>query len=392
MNKLLFSLSICLCGIGCLSSCSKQNQQAGAKGFQRPLPVSIAEVKQQDIPIYVDAIGHTFASNTVQVRPQVGGKIAEIFIKGGDRVKVGDPLYIIDQAPYQIALERARANLLKDEAELGYAKSKLERYENLVKSDFVSKLNIEEYQRDVKIREGQIAIDKAEIENAKLNLEYTMVVSPINGQVSINKLDIGNIVQANDPNSLVSILQLVPINVNFSIPQKDFQNFESVLKQPNVKFKVILPYGSHKEIEGELVAINNQFNSNTGTIELQGIVTNEDEVLWPQQFVKIKLYIRTDKNMAIVPARAVQLGQKGSYVYVLKSDMTVEYVPVVVAEQVGDLTAIKEGLQAGMKVVTDGQINLRPGAKVVIQNEMKQAEPEKNLLQQTQEETKEKQS
>lgn len=357
-----------------LTSCSKE-QDVG-HGFERPLPVDIAEVVVQDVPVYVRAIGNVQAYNSVNVRPKVAGTITAVNIQGGDAVKVGDLLYKIDPTPYQLALDRSEANYAKDEAELEYAKQRLERYSKLVKEDYVSKLNIEDYRRDVKSREAQIKIDRAEIENAKINLGYCDVVSPINGKVSIAKIDIGNVVQANDSNSLITILQVQPIYINFSLAQKDFQELQDMLSAGNRSFKVLLPYGSTKQFDGELVAYNNEVNPDTGTIQLKGQVLNNDEILWPGEFVIVRLFVKEKKQVPVIPVAALQTGQKGTFVYVLNPDHTVHDVVVKTGEQFDDHYVIDEGLSAGMTVVTDGQLNLRPGVKVVIPSQMEKAAAE----------------
>ncbi|MBA3723043.1 MAG: efflux RND transporter periplasmic adaptor subunit [Parachlamydiaceae bacterium] len=360
-----------------LTSCADNKTSHEASAFVRPLPVTAAEVTERDIPVYIEAIGNVAASNSVNIKPRVGGIIDTVYIQGGDNVKAGDPLYKIDRLPYEIALEKAQANLIKNEAELEFSKTKLDRYQGLIQQEYVSHLNIEEYKRDVKLHESQVIIDKAEIENAKINLDYCDVCSPINGKVSLTKVDQGNLVQANDFNSLISILQVTPVYVYFSLAQKDFQELQELLKEGNRKFKVLLPFDNKKEFEGELNAFDNQVDSNTGTIQLKGTVANEDEILWPGEFVKVKLFVKLKEKHPVVPLSAIQTSQKGSFVYVLKPDMTVDCVPVTLGEHLDDYIAIDAGLTAGMKVITDGQLNLRPGAKVTLTDQAPAENPSK---------------
>lgn len=375
MKKLFYCLPGVLFSSLVLTSCSKEGEPGG-HAFERPLPVAVAEVSQRDVPVYIEAIGNVEAYKSVSVRPRVGGAVMKVAIDGGDTVKTGDLLYEIDSIPYQIALEKAEATLVKDEAELEYGRKKLERYSGLVQKDYVAQINIEEYRKDVKIQEGQVRIDKAEIENAKINIDYCKVTSPIDGKVSLAKIDHGNIVQANDSNALITILQVKPIYINFALTQKDFQELQEVLHEGKRKFNVVLPFGCPKGFEGELDAYDNQVSAETATIQLKGTVSNDTECLWPGEFVKVKLFVKTKHQVPVIPSEAVQKGQKGIYVYVLKPDMTVENVPIKTGEIVDNLIVVDEGLKPGMKVITEGQLNLRSGAKVMIPGD---ATPAKSL-------------
>lgn len=346
-------------------SCSHQKaSQSPPSTTERTFPVSVTEVIQKDVPIYLETIGHVRARSTVQLKPEVGGQVKEIYIKGGDHVQEGQVLYQINPWPYQIALNRVEALLKKDQADLKFAQERLERYLTLVKSDFVSKLTIQEYMRDVKVQEEQILIDQADIDHAKLNLSYCLVKAPLSGKIGLSKVDRGNIVKADDPEALVTILQVQPISVYFSLSQKEFQQAQEILRQDKPKFSVFLPYGSSLEIEGQLEAFDNQFNSQTGTIQLKGNVANQDEILWPDEFVRVHLFTHMQLGALIIPAAAIQMGQNGSYVYTLQADQTVKLIPIQVGQTVQEGVIVEKGLQLGMQVVTNGQVNLKPGAKV----------------------------
>lgn len=346
-------------------SCSKEDQQHGA--FERSFPVSVAVVKEKDVPVFIESIGTVSASEVVNVRPQVGGTIVDVFIKGGDDVRAGDYLYKIDPAPYQVALDIAKANLIKDQAQLDYFENRLERNLKLAGSDFVSKINIEQYKSDVKAQEGQVLIDKSQINQAQINLNYTLVMSPIDGKVSLAKIDRGNVVQANDQTHLISIRKLDPVFVDFSITQQEFYELQQMMaKEGSRTFQVLLPYDTNVNLEGYKLAFNNEVNLNTGTIQLRGVVDNAREILWPGEFVRVRLFVRIDKNMAVVPDSAVQRGQKGPFVYVVNDDSTVSYVSVVLGPALEGESSIKEGIKPGQKVVTVGQLNLKPGAKVMV--------------------------
>lgn len=357
--------AILVISLGLLTSCSEAPQQQSPMAFERPLPAAIAEVIVRDIPVYIEAIGNVTALAQVDVRPQVNGKVVRLFVKPGQDVQAGQTLYQIDPIPYQLQLERAQATLAKDIAKLEYARQRLSRHERLMDSQFVSKLSIEEYSSDVKTQESQIKIDQAELRLAEINLGYTNVISPLNGRISLNLVDEGNIITGNEPNALTRILQVTPIYVCFAIPQKDFQQIQDTLHKGSRRFVALLPHAG-REFEGEVVAVDNQVNPQTGTIQLKGLIANQDQILWPGEFVRVKVFLKTKKNVPVVPASAIQTNQKGQFVYALQENNTVEVVPVKVGEHIEDLIAIDEGLKEGMKVVTDGQVNLRPGVKVVI--------------------------
>jgi multidrug efflux system membrane fusion protein len=347
-----------------LGGCS-QSSEGPPSGFERPFPVVVKEAIQKDVPVYVEAIGNATASTSVTIKPQVSGKVIDTPIEKKNDVQVGDLLYRIDPVPYKLALEKAKATLIKDEAELEYAKKKVERYETLVRKDFVSKLSIEEYQRDAKVLEAQIQFDKSEVGTAETNLNYCNIVSPLDGRVGFQRIKIGNVVSPADQTPMATILQITPIDIYFSISQKEFEELQHVLAQGKNSFKAILP-GTGQEFIGELTAVDNQVDTRTGTIQIKGSIKNRERILWPGEFVRVQVFIRMISNALLIPFQAVQVGQNGSYVYVLGPDDKVKNIPVKTGQKFGDLIVVEEGLEPGLKVVTDGQINLRPDVKVVV--------------------------
>lgn len=362
MFKKMMWLSIQMVALGICIGCSKQDNQKAP--FERPLPVKTAEVTQRDIPIYVEVIGTISGSVVVNIRPQVSGRVTDVYVDGGQDVRAGDLLYKIDSAPYEAALQQAKATLIKDQAQLEFAKKKLERYSE-VKSDFVSKISLEEFKRDTQMLEGQILLDKAQIDLAQLNVDYCYVKAPIDGRIKISTVDPGNLVIANDANALTQIIQINPIYVYFSIPQKEFQEFQKILQQGRKQFDVFLPFGSQDVFKGEVVALNNEVDATTGTIQIKGLIPNEEKILWPGEFVKVRLFLRMKRGAVVVPSSAIQVGQKGSYVYVLQPDHTVDMVLVETSEEIDNVIVVDKGLQTGMIVITDGQGNLKPGSKVL---------------------------
>lgn len=352
-----------------LSSCAIEQPQPPQPKEEPPIAVSVSQPTQKDVPIYIETIGHVVAHRSVDIKPQVIGTIIDIFVRGGEKVEVGDELYRIDPLPYIVELEKSHATLMKDLAELEFAKKRLERYQNLGNKDFVSKLSIDEYESNVKAKEGQILIDQAEMQAAKINLDYCTVASPISGKVSLSRIDKGNIITTYDQETLMTILQLNPVDVEFSLTQKEFQDVQHVLKSENCNFKVLLPYGSEEEFDAKLEALDNRINKETGTIQLRGLVENQDEKLWPGQFVRVRLPVGLDKNALLIPFEAVHEDQEGTYIFLVTEEMTVSKQLVKIGNKLDDLIVIEEGIQPGSQIITDGILNLMMGSKIIIDQE-----------------------
>lgn len=334
-----------------------------------PVPVilvEVGEVTQSDVPIFVEAIGNVSSLLTVQVRPQVGGMITNTYITQGAFVKKDQILYKIDPRPFQAILDKAKATLLKDIAALQLAETKVKRYQELVTKNYVSQLSFEELQTDVDLNKAQIMVDKAEVDTAQLNLDYSTIKAPMDGRISQFRVDTGNVVVANDQNALTEIRQIDPAEVDFSISQNTFFDIKEALANQTLTMYVNLPEMTEPR-KGEVFFIDNHVDLQTGTILLKGVVPNKDYLLWPGEFVTVRLLLKTQKNALLVPEGTVQVGQNGFYLYVYNSETsTVELRNVKVGNKFEHMTVINEGVRLGEKVVTNGQINLRPGAKVAI--------------------------
>lgn len=331
-------------------------------------PVVIAQATQGDVPIYIETIGNAYASITVDLRPEVQGKVIETHVKQGQYVKKDTLLYTIDPQIYKANLVRAQANFSKNQALLEFAKQKLERYSQLKKQDFVAAIALEELEGNVKSLKAQLASDLADIELAKINYDRAFIRSPVNGKISQFRIDVGNVVQAYDPNALTEILVIEPIEIRFSYPQKDFLEIQKYFKEGKLKFKVILPDESYLEEEGEVSFIDNKIDLASGTILLKGRVPNAKQKVWPGAFVRVQVFLTVKKNAVIVPQDAVQIGQKGPYVFVINNDLTADLRLVKTGQKFGTQIIVEEGVAPGEQVVTDGQINLRPGTKVSIKH------------------------
>lgn len=346
-----------------LGACSSQEK----KKQEKIVSVMIEKAIEKDVPIYLEKIGNVYSLRTVQIRPQVSGIVTEAYVKQGQYVKVGDPLYQIDPRPYQAALDKAKAALLKDTASLNIAEIVVERNKNLVEKDFVSKLNFDTYKSNVNSAEGQVQSDQADIDVAQINLEWTMPTSPIDGKISQYNIDPGNLVVANDVNALTDIRQITPADIRFNITQADFIGVQKAMRDKTLKFEVILPQEKDQPREGTIYFVDNHVDPTTGTILLKGTVPNEDEFLWPGEFIRVRLQLRMHPKAVLVPELALAMGQDGPYVYVYHPDTsTVEYRKVVKGITTNGMVLIESGVNADEEVVIKGQINLLPGSKVKV--------------------------
>lgn len=347
-----------------LLGCSREPQRV----VLPPVKVQAAQVVEQSVDRSVDAIGYVNQNLLVQIRPQVEGVLLSVHVQEGQMVKEGDLLYEIDARPFQAALDQAAANLKKDLAALALAKNTAERYKEPAAKEYVSPLVYEQYLTNVQSAEAQVAADEAAVETAKINLGYTKIVAPISGKVSVYTVDVGNLVAVNNTTPLIEIRQIQPVQVVFSIPQKDFDEIKFRESFDDLKFDVILPYDKVPKIEGKLYFVDNHIDQTTGTIVLKGLVTNEASLLWPGQYVRVRLFIGTDPNAIVIPYASLLQGQKGPYVYVINEDMTVKTVQIVVGQQIDSTVIVKSGLKVGDRVVTNGQLNLKNGSTVVVEN------------------------
>lgn len=345
-----------------LSACSSESEHPKEK----PVPVDEAIVKAENVPIYLKTLGTVYARITVRLKPQIQGRILKTHVKQGQVVRKGELLYSIDPRVYQANLDKAIAILEKDQAELAFAKQKLERYSQLKEKEFVSPLTLEELKSNVDSKKAQILGDQADVELAKIEREYADVYSPINGKISQFQLDVGNLVKAFDDNALTEILQIQPVEVRFSFPQKDFLEIKKYYTISQLPFTVLDPNHPGMEYFGVVDFIDNKIDTATGTILLKGVVENKEELLWPGAYVWVSVLLKTEENALVVPSEAVQIGQQGPYVFVIGDDKKVDLRLVTVGYEVEGKKIILSGVKEGEHVVTNGQINLKPGSLVWI--------------------------
>jgi multidrug efflux system membrane fusion protein len=333
---------------------------------QMTVPVVVEKVVQKDMPVQVHAVGTVEALSSVRVKPQVGGLLQSVHFKEGQIVNKGDLLFTIDPRPYEAAFAKAQANLTKNLAQAKTARELATRYENLMKKDYVTREQYDQVRTNAESLEASVQGDHAEIRNAQLMLNYCTIRSPITGRTGNLEVNAGNVVKANETD-MVQIHQTDPVYVSFSVPQEHLAEIRAHSTQGHLSIVVTDKSGSNP-VNGTLTFINNEVNQNTGSILLKGTFSNMDNALWPGEFANVSMTLTTRPNAIVVPAQAVETGQDGQYVYVVKADMTAEVRPVKVGGTVLQETIIEKGVQPGETVVTDGQLRLLPGAKVEFKN------------------------
>lgn len=353
-----------------LVSCTSKEEKTGSP----PVPVEVASVIQKDVPILIDAVGNAGAWYTTDVRSQVTGVLQEKHIAEGQNVKVGQLIYTIDPAPFQAQLDKAKAQLREDQASLKLAEDKVLRYTTLAEKDYISELQYDELVTNVELMQAKVDLDKAAVEDARIQLDYCFIRSPLNGKLSYNVLDPGNLVTANSEHPLTTIRQMDPILINFTIPQKDFLKLQHQHEGEHTHFifHMLDSDGRPLEREGVIYFVDNNFALDTGTILMKGSLNNKDYSIWPGEFGKVQIIVKTVKDGILVPQDAVQIGQSGKYVFVLKEDQTVESRDVTVVESVKGYFLVSKGVKPGEKVVVNGQINLQPGMKVEVREGKKE--------------------
>jgi multidrug efflux system membrane fusion protein len=356
--------------VNVFAGCSRDadsDSEAAVNRRQRALPVSVQDVVEKTMPVQVQAVGTVQAYSTVSVKAQVDGELVAVHFKNGQFVKAGDPLFTIDPRAFQAQLKQMQATLAKDSAQLENADKELERVTSVVGKGYVSKEQHDQAIANAAALKATVQADEAAIENVKLQLSYCFINSPIDGCLGALKVDRGNLVKSNDAaNPLVIINQISPIYVSFFIPEKYLHEVRKYMASGKLEVGAIIPGREDQPAKGEVTFMDNTVDPSTGTIQLKATFPNKDKSLWPGQFVNVVLTLTEKRGAIVVPSQAVQTGQDGQYVFVVKPDFTVEYRPVVLGRTVGDEAIIDKGLQNGEKVVTDGQLGLSAGAHVKI--------------------------
>ena len=356
-------------GLGTYFVTDGQTKEGGrpGKGKGPPaVPVSVALVMQQTVPVRLHAIGNVEPFASVAVKARVDGQIQEVNFREGQAVKKGEVLFRIDPRPFEAALRQAEANALRDRAARDHTLAQEKRYQELLEKNFISKDAYAKIRTDAATAEATAKASQAALENARLNLEYCTIRSPLEGYVGRVLLQAGNLVRASDPNPLVVINQVRPIYVNFGIPEQHLAEVRKYMAAGPLNADVA-PLDPQQPVpQGKLMFVDNAVDPSTGTIRLRAQFDNADAALWPGQFVNISLRLYEQADALIVPATAVQTGPQGQYVYVVGDDMIANVRSVDVTRTDGERAIIAKGVAKGERVVTRGQLRLGPKTPVQI--------------------------
>jgi membrane fusion protein, multidrug efflux system len=356
------SLAALAVSLGCSGVDSKAQKAQAAS--PNAVSVAVAQVQRQDVPVYLTGLGAVTAFYTANIKSRVDGQIMKVNFQEGQIVHEGDLLIEIDARPYQVQQEQMEAQLFKDEASLRDARLNLDRYTALIPSGSIAQQQVDTQKALVDQLDGQVRTDKAQIDNAKLQIVYCHITAPFTGRVGLRQVDPGNIVHAADTNPMLILTQLQPIAVIFTLPEDQLPSVAQRMKRGTLEVDAFSRDAQTKLGTGKLMTIDNQIDPTTGTAKLKAIFDNKNNELWPNQFVNANLLLETRKNSTVVPTAAILRGPQGTYVYAVNSDKTVQDRVVTVSLMQGDTTIITDGLNAGDTVVTDGQDKLQRGSRI----------------------------
>lgn len=353
---------------GAWSGCTDPGADAAAVHRQQVVPVHAAAAVQKDVAVRLRAIGTVEAYATVSVKSRVDGQVAQVHFREGQSVHRDDLLFTIDPRWFEAALRQAEANLARDRAQAENAEVEAQRLRRLLDQRIVSQDEYDEAKTRAAALRATVKADEAAVENARLEVLYCHIRSPIDGRVGQILVDLGNVVKS-DETTLAVVNQIRPIYVNFSVPQRELPAIRQRSAEGELTVEVYVDDRREQPIAGRLSFINNEVDTDTGTVLLKGEFANQDEALWPGQFVDTAVTLAVRRDAVVVPSVAVQTGQQGQYVFTIGADGTAELRPVRVTEDLGDELVIAEGLRAGERVVTDGHLQLAPGVPVEVKND-----------------------
>jgi len=340
----------------------------GKKKAPEPLtyPITVGQSYSKTVARYIDTIGSCVSPAKVLIIPQVSGQIVKIHFIQGQEVKAGDLLYTIDPRPYQAALDKALAQLGEDEAQLELNRLVLERNAPLAPGLYVSPQDLDKYRLQVEMLEATVEADYAQIETAQVNLGYCFITSPVNGKTGVYIVNEGNVVTANDPNGLVSIQTISPIYAEFIITDREMMQVRQQMLKSKIQTEITLIENAAIKEYGDLFFLDNEVKPKAGTVTLRAVCQNQKQLFWPGQFINARILLDEIKDAVLAPYAAVQISERGTFTFVLKSDSTVEIRPVKLGQRFGDDIVIEEGVKAGEQVVTAGQLMLRSGSRVKV--------------------------
>ncbi len=337
---------------------------------QNAVPVLAAKATGRDVPIILRGLGTVTAYNAVSLRSRVEGNITQVNFREGQVVHKGDLLIQLDPRPYQASLDQAKANLARDQAALANAKTDLNRYADLLKRNFSPEQQVATQKTTVTQDEAAGQADQAAIQAAQLNVDYAALRSPIDGVTGIRQIDIGNLVQANSPQTLVTITQIQPIYVVFTLPEADIDRVRQAMAKQTLTIQAYAADDTRMIAEGKLDLIDNTVDQTTGTVKLKAEFANADRALWPGQFVNAHAVLDTVHDGVTIPAEAVLTGPSGTFTYVIDATSSIAIRPVKVLQTEDNRVLVGSGLTSGEEVVTAGQFRLQPGSKVKVATEL----------------------
>lgn len=361
------SVAALLASLALLVAACSSDSGAPGRDHKEAVPVTVASVVQRDIPVQLRAIGNVEPYSTVSVKSQVEGQLAQVHFAEGQRVKQGDLLFTIDPRPFEAALRQAEATVARDAAEARNAQVDAKRRTQLLAQGFVSRDEYDQSQTKAASSAAAVKADEAAVENARLQLQYCYIHSPIDGRVGQLLVHAGNVFKANET-LLAVINQVHPIYVSFSVPEQQLPQVRQRAAEGKLAVQALVPQHTDAPVVGELSFINNTVDTTTGTVLLKALFQNDDETLWPGQFVDVAVTLAVQRDAVLVPAEAIQVGQQGQYVFVVAADGSAEVRSVVPGDRIASEIVVTQGLSAGERVVTDGQIRLAPGLKVQIKD------------------------
>jgi len=363
---LYFPLAAVLVISGCGNK--EQVQASGGAGGRPPAPVVVASVEQRDIPVQISAIGNVEAYQTVQIRSQVNGQIQKVLFREGEDIHKDQLLFQLDKRPFQADLEKAIGQMKHDQAQAENSRLQAERYSSLEKEGVASHEQADQIRAQAKADASAVEADKAAVDAARVQLQYTDIAAPIDARAGALMINLGNLVKANDTPYLVQLNQVSPIYVTFSVPEAHLGRVRQYFSSRQLKVLAYPEGQSTNAAVGRLTFIDNGVDTTTGTFKLKGTFQNKDRQLWPGEFVDVALELSTQKKAIVVPTKAIQTGQQGDYVYVVRADSTAESRPVKTAGVYHNLTLVSDGLRTGERVIVNGQLGVAPNTRVVVQS------------------------
>lgn len=346
----------------------RAKERPAGKGGGEAVPVTVAKAEQRSMPVRLTAIGNVDAFTSIALKARVDGQIMEVNFKEGQEVRKDSVLFKIDPRPFLTALRQAEAQNARDAAARSQAQAQERRYKELLEKNFISKDAYSQFQTNAQTANAVADASRAAVETARLNLEYCTIRSPIDGFAGKIQIQIGNLVKANDVNPLVVVNQVHPVLVTFAVPEQQLATIRKYNAEKPLTVEAMVPGSNKPAASGELSFIDNAVDSSTGTIRLRGVFQNEDNALWPGQFVNVTVGLYEEPNAIVIPSRAIQNGPDGEYVFVINSNLIAEMRKVRIARSDGQMTVLASGLKPGEQVVTRGQLKVTSGSRVKIES------------------------